>query len=42
VQTQPEQDFPLKEVSTGKPYRVRGMAPGANNLMDVSRHSSFN
>jgi hypothetical protein len=40
MQTEAQENLPLKEVSAGEPYRVRGVAPRANNLIDGSRHGS--
>jgi hypothetical protein len=38
MQTEAQENLPLKEVSAGEPYRVRGVAPRADNLIDGSRH----
>lgn len=40
MQTEAQENLPLKEVSAGEPYRVRGVAPRADNLIDGSRHGS--
>jgi hypothetical protein len=40
MQTETQENLPLKEVSAGEPYRVRRVAPRANNLIDGSRHGS--
>jgi hypothetical protein len=40
VQTKAQEDLPLEEVSAGQPYRVRGVAPRADHLIDGCRHGS--
>jgi hypothetical protein len=40
MQTEAQENLPLKEVSAGEPYRVRRVAPRADNLIDGSRHGS--
>jgi hypothetical protein len=38
MQTEAQENLPLKEVSAGQPYRVRGVAPRTDHLIDGSRH----
>jgi hypothetical protein len=40
MQTEAQENLSLKEVSAGEPYRMRRVAPRANNLIDGSRHGS--
>jgi hypothetical protein len=40
MQTETQQDLPLKEVSAGDANCVRGVALCANNLIDGSHHGS--
>jgi hypothetical protein len=38
MQTEAQEYLPLEEVPAGEPYRMRGVAPPADNLMDRCRH----
>ena len=38
MQAEAQEYLPLEEVPAGEPYRMRGVAPPADNLMDRSRH----
>jgi hypothetical protein len=40
MQAEAQEYLPLEEVPAGQPYRMRGVAPPADNLMDRSRHYS--
>lgn len=40
MQAEAQEYLPLEEVPAGEPYRMRGVAPPADNLMDRSRHYS--
>jgi hypothetical protein len=38
MQAEAQEYLPLEEVPAGEPYRMRGVAPPADNLMDRGRH----
>jgi hypothetical protein len=40
MQAEAQEYLPLEEVPAGEPYRMRRVAPPADNLMDRSRHYS--